>query len=461
MQGYLDNKKYHFIGIGGCGMSALAVFAKAQGAVVTGSDARPSPFIDRIGNIPVAIGHDAANVPADCDAVVVSSAISADNCEYQKAQELAIPIISRGRFLATVLEPKQVVAVVGSHGKTSTAALLSWIAVEGGCMCSSLVGGIMNNFDRNVVIGDSDLVITEADESDGSMELIIPDILVMLNIDDDHMQTYGSKENMMKAYARLISKVRSSVLVNAQDPELMELITPIASDKIVFFDHSDTVTAAVESISYGDDMMSIDVSIDSTLHTFKTGLRGNLFLTNMLAAIACARLLDIDISAIQSAISSYRGVKRRMEDWGIVQGVRILEDYAHHPTEIAAMLSSLKLWHQGRVICVFQPHRYTRSKQIACVLADAFANADELILTDIYTADEPPIMGITGEYVFETVARQRSNNIKYVSDYRETIDTVYSMADNGDLVVFMGAGTIGTCAPLFKQKLEQSAFLRV
>ena len=442
-------------------MSALAVFAKAQGAVVTGSDARPSPFIDRIGNIPVAIGHNVDNVPADCDAVVVSSAISTDNCEYKQAQKSGIPIVNRGRFLATVLEPKQVVAVVGSHGKTSTAALISWIAVEGACGTSSLVGGIMNNFDRNFVIGNSDLVITEADESDGSMELITPDILVILNIDDDHMQTYGSKENMMKAYARLINKVRGTVLVNAQDPELVDLISSISSDKIVFFDHPDTVTADANSIRYINDIMSIDVSIDSTLYTFKTGLRGNLFLTNMFAAIACARLLNIDIADIQSAMTSYRGVKRRMEDWGIVQGIHILEDYAHHPTEIAAMLASLKLWHKGRVICVFQPHRYTRSKQIACSLADAFIDADELILTDIYTADEPPITGITGEYVFETVAQKRASNIIYVPDYRETLERVYSMATDSDLVVFMGAGTIGTCAQMFKQKLEQTVLSRV
>ncbi len=442
-------------------MSALAVFARAQGAVVTGSDARTSPFTDRLTDIPVIIGHDPANVPSGCDAVVVSSAIKSDNCEYMRAQQLDIPIIGRGRFLANVLEPKQVVAVVGSHGKTSTAALISWIATAGGCDCSALVGGIMNNFDTNVVVGNSDLVITEADESDGSMEMITPDILVMLNIDDDHIQNYGTKINMMNAYARLVRKVRSKIVINAKDQELLGLIVSIDTDKLVLFDHPDTITADISSVRYANEAMAIDVSIGSSAYTFKTALRGNLFVTNMLAAITCARLLNIPMDAVKKAFQTYRGVKRRMEDWGIVNGIRVIEDYAHHPTEIAAMLKSLKQWHTGRVICVFQPHRYTRSQQIASSLADAFIEADELFLADIYTADEIPIAGVTGRFVFETVAEQRSGNISYISDFNEIIDSVLAIVKSGDLVVFMGAGTIGSCAPEFVKKLEKIFLTRV
>lgn len=436
-------------------MSAIAAYLHHNGAQVTGSDMYRSIFSDRLADmgIPVKIGHDQSNLK-NCDYLVVSSAIDEENCELKKGKEKGIKIIHRGKLLAEILRQRKTIAVTGSHGKTSSVSILTWILECANKKPTALVGGIMQNYDSNFTLQNGDWVITEADESDGSMELLSPDILLLLNTDNDHIDFYGSSSNMIDKYCGLAKKTSREVIVNSAD-KVLSAIKKSVDKKIITFGTPDT---------YHIDQQSIRYLPTNTIFTVRKGaevvseinlsIPGNIFLDNFLASMVVALELGIPINKIKDAGLSFKGVKRRAEQWGATKGIRIIEDYAHHPTEIKLMLESISRWHKGRVVCVFQPHRYSRSKRIANHLAKAFLKTDYLILTDIYSAFEDPIQGIDGDYVYKEILKDRNKNIIYIPKMSEIIGHLKEIVKQNDLVVFMGAGPIGSLAKKFKEYLE-------
>ena len=452
----LKNKKLHFIGIGGCGMSGLALYAQHLGATVTGSDKRTSPYIEQLSDkdIEVSIGHDAENIK-DCDMVIYSTAIKDDNCELSFARQKGLPTFRRGAFLADIISDKKVIAISGSHGKTSTSALLSLVLQHAGFSPNSLVGGIMKNINSNVMCSDSDYVIVEADESDGSITFFKPDILVILNIDDDHMEHYGTKDNMIQAYKKIAANTKEAVYV--ADKKMVSLFKDtVKNAELINFGIENSDFEGNYSLK--NDAGGIDIEMSNKngeLCSFHIPVFGQFFMTNFLAVYAVIKRLGVSLENYRAALSEFIGVKRRAEDWGMVNGIRIIEDYAHHPTEIRALLESLRMCHKDRIICVFQPHRYTRSKNIASSLGDSMGNADLLILTDIYSADEQPNEGITGEFVFKQIIKTRNANIKYLPNFDHILKNLLMIVKQDDLVVFMGAGDIGKLANRFKDELSK------
>ena len=450
----LKNKKLHFIGIGGCGMSGLAVYVKHLGANVAGSDKRTSPYIDQIrkNDIQVSIGHDVKNI-SDCDIIIYSSAIKDDNCELSFARQKGIPTFRRGVFLADIIKDKKVIAVSGSHGKTSTSALLSWVLDYNGYCPNSLVGGIMKNVNSNVMCTESDYIIVEADESDGSITFFEPDILIILNIDDDHIEHYGTKDKMLDAYRKIAANTKEAVYV--PDKNMADLFKDsLNGAQLIDFSIENLGFSEKFSLNNVPDGIEIEMVYKSNApYKFYIPVFGQFFITNFLSVFAVSDRLGVSVEKFQKYLSEFKGVKRRAEDWGVVNGIRIIEDYAHHPTEILALLESLRNCHKDRIICVFQPHRYTRSKNIASSLADSMGNADLLVLTDIYSADEQPIEGISGEFVFKQIIKKRNANIKYLPNFDQILKNLLMIVKKNDLIVFMGAGDIGKLANEFKNEL--------
>jgi len=312
----------------------------------------------------------------------------------------------------------------------------------------------MQNYDSNVTLQNGDWVITEADESDGSMQLISPNILLLLNTDDDHIDFYGSSSNMIDQYCALAKKTSKKIIVNANDT-VLPYIKRSATKEIITFGKPDTYHIPPQSIKYLPDGTNFTVKKGTeTVSEINFSIPGNIFLDNFLAGMVTALELGISVDDIKTAAQSFKGVQRRAQQWGIVKGIRIIEDYAHHPTEIELMLESVSQWHKGRIIAVFQPHRYSRSKNISKYLAKSFRKTDYLVLTDIYSAFEPPIDGIDGNYVYLETIKERDKNIVYIPKMSEIIDHLKDMVKKDDLVIFMGAGSIGTLAKKFKGYLE-------
>lgn len=441
-------------------MSALAAYLHMKGAHVTGSDQRESVFTSELIElgILVNIGHDADHVPS-CDILVVTPAVNETNCELVKARKAGTEIIKRGKLLAEVLHDRRVIAVAGSHGKTSTCALLAWILQCAGMESSALVGGFMKNFNRNYVMNGDEWVVVEADESDGSMNFFVPEILVLLNVDDDHIDHYGNLDTMIQSYKTLAEKTKSTVILNAKDPVLQRIGNELGQKAVYFGDG--TVYAVDESSIRHDGSHSLFTarSGESSSHEVTLSVPERFYINNLLPAMAVAMRIGVPFSAIQHAASTFQGVKRRGDIWGTVRGVTIMEDYAHHPTEIAALLESVARRHRGRIICIFQPHRYTRSKHIAPALADAFARADVLILTDIYSADEPPIPGVSGEFVYHEVLKKRQKPVQYVQDVKSINECLSGIVSSGDIVIFTGAGNVGLLASEFKEVLQSELII--
>ncbi len=453
MQVFL-NKKFHFVGIGGCGMSAIAVFLKNYGAIVTGSDKCESNFSRQLTDIgiPVFIGHKESNVP-ECDYIVKSSAIKNNNCEILKSQSMGIKTFIRGEMLGEILSDKKVIAVAGSHGKTSTVAMLSWFLHVGGFDANTVVGGMMNNFNSNFLLKNSEWFVTEADESDNTMNCLNPQLLVLLNIDDDHIDHYGSQEKMIAEYIKLARKTGKHIVLNAADKTLSPIATSVPG-KVIYYGNESGFHVPENSIEYQNHGTFFKVKYKNEFEEdFYIPIPGKVFLNNFLASITVAFHLGVPISKIKEAATTFSGVKRRTEDWGTVNGIKIIEDYAHHPTEISVMLDSISKWHKGRTICIFQPHRYTRSKHIANLLAESFAKCDTLILTDIYSADEPPIEGITGKFVADEITKKRISGFLYIKELSGIIPYLMENTNNNDVVIFMGAGNVGALAREFRDTL--------
>src|SRR5665648_60898 len=459
----MNEKKIHvhFIGIGGSGMSGLALILLDSGYKVSGSDIASSKITSRLADKGAIIfkGHNENNVE-NADLVVISSAIHESNPEIKGAKNRKITMIKRAEMLARIMDNKYGIAVAGTHGKSTTASMISLLLEKGGFDPTVVVGGELNNFKNNAKLGKGNHIVVEADESDGSFLELNPRMAVVTNIEDDHLDHYGNMENILKDFKKFIDKVPNNGRV------------------ILCKDCENTKGLAKQCIrnyiSYGifteADLMAKDIELDklnSKSKIYWHGERiGELYLKvagyhnilNALAAIAVARELGINFMEIAKILETFQGVHRRMEIIANLDDkILILDDYAHHPTEIKASLSALKSgWQDRRIIAVFQPHRYSRTKLLAEKFGKAFFDADCVIINDIYSANESPISGISGETIFKEVKKSNHRKVKYLPFKEDILSYLSEIVRPGDIIITMGAGDIWTVGQELAEQLNKT-----
>lgn len=442
-------RNLHFIGIGGIGMSGIAEVLCNLKFNVTGSDLNKSKNTDRLENefgVKVFEGHRAENV-GDAQVVVYSSAVRADNPEIVEARARKIPIIPRAEMLAELMTLKPYsVAVSGSHGKTSTTSMVASVLGHGGVDPTTVVGGVVETLGSNAKLGKSDWFVTEADESDRSFLMLYPTIAVVTNIDREHMESYKGMEDVMQCFTDFGNKVPfyGAIILCLDDPNVQSII-PRLKRRIITYGFSRQADISADSIRFNQDFSST-FSVyrrDLRLGEINLSVPGRHNVYNALAATAVALELEVPFEKIAEAFARFRNANRRFQFKGEAGGVKVFDDYGHHPTEILATLEAAKNSADGRrIVVVFQPHRYTRTQDLMDDFATAFNNADVVYLLDIYPANEPPIEGITAETLTEKIRNFGHRNVSYIGGIEQAAETVLENLRSNDLVITLGAGSI-------------------
>jgi len=438
-------ERYHFIGIGGIGMSGIARLLLHRGFSVSGSDLKNTPITDELASAGarIFIGHNAENV-SGASQVVYSSAIGPDNPEIAQAKVSGIPLIKRAEALSLLMKDKTVITVSGSHGKTTTTSLVSCLLLEAGLEPTVAVGGIIKNIGVNARFGRGDFFVAEADESDGSFLYYRPDYSIITNIDREHLDYYGSFEKELEAFAEFMQRTpaRGCLICCGDDPNLRLLLKDSKLKHIFFGLGRDNDIYAGQVVFKGLSSEFDCFYRDLLIGRFELALGGEHNISNALSVVALGLELGIDIAVMKITLSSYKGAGRRLEVKFQGGGVTVVDDYAHHPSEIRATLEAAKKLSPKRMIVVFQPHRYSRTKLLLDDFAGAFDAADHLVITDIYPAGEIPLEGVSAKSIFDKIkVRSAQKNIFYL-----TIDKIephiLAMLEPGDLVMTLGAGDI-------------------
>jgi len=442
-------KRIHFIGIGGIGMSGIAEVLCNLGFIVSGSDAKRSRNTDRLETlfkVRIAEGHAAENVQ-DAQVVVYSSAVAEDNPEITVAKEKGIPVIPRAEMLAELMTLKPyAVAVSGTHGKTSTTSMIATVLGHAGVDPTTVVGGVVAALGSNSKLGASDWFVTEADESDRSFLMLYPTIAVVTNIDKEHMESYKGMEDVVQCFTDFVNKVPfyGSAIICLDDPNV-QLIVPNIKRRRVTYGLTSQADISAKDITYNDTFGStFTVSKgDLVLGEIDLPVPGKHNVYNALAATAVALELDVDFGKIVEAFKGFKNANRRFQFKGEAAGITVVDDYGHHPTEILATLSAAKNSSGGkRIVVVFQPHRYSRTKELMEDFVVAFNNADVLFLLDIYAASERPIEGITAEILAENIKKYGHKNVNYIGSIETATEKVLSALQPGDMVITLGAGNV-------------------
>jgi UDP-N-acetylmuramate--alanine ligase len=449
-------KRMHFVGIGGVGMSGIAELLVNLGYEVSGSDLEASMVTDRLKNLgaEVFIGHDAGQI-CSADVVIVSSAIRMDNPEVVEANQRKIPVIPRAEILAELMRLRYSIAVAGAHGKTSTTSMVSFVLEQGKLDPTAIIGGHFSAFGSNVRFGRGDFVVAEADESDRSFLLLSPTVAVITNIDREHLESYGSFKDLRNAFLRFSNKVPfyGVVVVCVDDPNLRSLV-PQMTRRVVTYSletsDADVYGSSVElkdfdarcKVRVGGGMVSKEIIGVLDLH-----VPGRHNLLNGLAAVAVGLELGLSIEQVTDALGKFRGVERRFHLCGEVDGVLVVDDYAHHPTEIEAVLSTARESFCRRVVVGFQPHRYSRTRDLLGEFGTALAGADEIVLTNIYSAGEERLPGVGVKELAEVVRSSTKAKVQVVEEVEEMASALVGVTRPGDLVLTLGAGSIGQIGP--------------
>lgn len=438
-------KSFHFIGIGGAGMSAIANVLLRLGYRVSGSDLHASETTARLstqGGM-IFLGHDRAHLP-QVDAVVVSSAIKKDNLELCEALERGIPVLHRADLLAFLLNNRDGIAVAGSHGKTTTTSMIAFILDKAGIDPSVLIGGDLDAIGGNSKLGGSRWLVAEADESDGTFLKFRPLVGVVTNVENDHLDHYGSESNIRLAFAEFLDFIRDggTAVLGVDSSTVRELVKSYRGNAITYgIDNDAEFTAA---------QLRFD-GLNSFFEVFRNGVRlgevtlgvpGRHNVANALAALAVAHLVGLDFSSSVLHLPEFHGAKRRFQTKGQAGGIWVVDDYGHHPTEIRATLEAARQVTKGRLVCLFQPHRFTRTQLLAAEFGSAFFPADVVLITDVYAAGENPIPGVTGELIVREVQRQSGKTVQYFPDPALLEQEVMRLLRPGDLLITMGAGNI-------------------
>jgi UDP-N-acetylmuramate--alanine ligase len=451
----------HFTGIGGIGMSGLAELLLARGFTVTGSDVQASAATARLASLgaAVSIGHRAENV-AGANMVVVTSAVGEGNPEVDEARRRGLPVLRRGELLAETMRAHYGIAIGGSHGKTTTTAMTAAILVEAGLDPTAVVGGRISAWDgSNIRAGGGRYFVAESDESDGSFLWLRPMLSVITNIDREHLDHYGGFDNLRRAFVEFANQVPSggAAIVCRDDANVRELLPRMNSALITYGsgDECDMVVSAVESGRAGT-RFSLAWK-GRGLGEFELPLLGRHNALNAAAAVSVAEHLGVSTGDTRRALAGFGGVGRRLQVIGCEKGVTVADDYGHHPTEIRATLAAARQGGYRRVHVLFQPHRYSRTRDLMDQFAGCFEDADTLIVLDIYAASEQPVEGISGAGLADRIRAAGHASVAHASGFDEAIRRISSVAAEGDLVLTLGAGNVSQAGPELLEHLRGGA----
>lgn len=466
----------HFVGIGGIGMSGIAEIMLKIGYQVQGSDAKASANTERLEKLGarIYIGHDAAHVTEGVSAVVYSTAVKATNPEMQAARERRIPLVRRAEMLAELMRLQFSIGVGGTHGKTTTTSMVAALLDAAGLDPTVVNGGIINAYGTNAKVGEGDWIVVEADESDGSFLRLKSTVAVVTNIDPEHLDHYGDFEGVRKAFIDFVENIPfyGFAAVCLDHPEVQKLVAAIDNRRLVTYGLNPQAMVRADNVRMSPDGARYDVVIQGQgvaaleepirLENLHLPMAGWHNVSNSLAAIAVARELGVDEDAIRAGLASFAGVKRRFTTTGVANGVRVIDDYGHHPVEIAAVLKAARqVVHDadepGRVIAVVQPHRYTRLRDLMEEFSTCFSDADSVIVADVYPAGEQPIEGVDKHALVEGVRRFGHRNVAALENAAVLPRVIKDEARPGDLVVLLGAGDITSWAYALPAQLEALA----
>lgn len=443
-------RRIHFVGIGGIGMSGIAELLANLGYEVSGSDAKRSDVTDRLTTLGVRIsaGHEAANV-GNADVVVVSSAIAQNNPELAAARRANVPVIPRAEMLAELMRLRYGIAVAGAHGKTTTTSMIALVLHRAGLDPTAVIGGRLSAFGSNARLGTGDYMVVEADESDRSFLKLSPSIAVITNIDREHMESYGTWDNLQHAFVDFANKVPfyGAVIACADDAAVREVMPRLTRRTITYALEADAdiVGHHMQLEAFGSSC-TVTHSAAGEVHTrgpLRLRVPGRHNVLNALAAVAVGIEVGIPFSMIAAGLDEFQGVERRFQIRGEAEGILVVDDYGHHPTEVAAVIAAARAGIGRRVVAVFQPHRFSRTEQLLDAFGPAFKGAGAIVLTDIYAAGEAPIPGITVERLAEAIRQGSSSPVELIKNLAEVPAAVAQLARSGDLVITLGAGSIG------------------
>ncbi len=457
----------HFVGIGGIGMSGIAEVLHNLGYTVQGSDQAENANVQRLREkgITCHVGHRAENLDAT-EVVVVSTAIKKDNPELVAARERLLPIVRRAEMLAELMRFGQAVAIGGTHGKTTTTSMVGTLLEAGGLDPTVINGGIINAYGTNARMGAGEWMVVEADESDGTFLKLPAEIAVVTNIDPEHLDHYGSFEKVREAFAQFVENVPfyGFGVMCIDHPEVQSLVSRIEDRRVVTYGENPQADVRYSNISMADGMSKFDVTIRNRksgeviqIDGLELPMPGRHNIANATAAIAVAHELGIPPTKIASGLSGFGGVKRRFTLTGSWNGVKIYDDYGHHPVEIKAVLKAARESCSGRVFAIAQPHRYTRLRDLFNDFASCFNDADSIMIAPVYTAGEDPIEGATSEALVTRIRAGGHRDARFIEGPEAVGPIVRAQAKPGDFVIYLGAGNITQWANALPGELAEKA----
>jgi UDP-N-acetylmuramate--alanine ligase len=471
-------QRIHFVGIGGIGMSGIAEVLLNLGYKVSGSDLKSSSVTQRLAGLGATVseGHRAENI-AGAEVVVTSSAIATENPEVTEAHRLHIPVIQRAEMLAELMRLKYGIAIAGMHGKTTTTSMVAAVLAAGGLDPTVVVGGRVDAMGSNARLGKSQYLVAEADESDRSFLKLSPILSVVTNIDREHMDCYRNMRDVKKTFLDFMDRVPFYGMIVAcnDDPLLRRLLSEVQRRTVTYGTKrgSDFLIKLLEPLPSKEQTRhpvaakDAETRMGHPLNRFRVRYRGldlgeftlhvpgvhNVL--NATAAVAVGIGLDVGVEAIRTALDQFRGVDRRFQLRGRAAGVSVIDDYGHHPTEIKATLAAARQCGFGKVHVIFQPHRYTRTRDLMEEFSTAFADADSLFVLDIYAASEKPIEGITGEILVQRIREKSGKHAQYSRSFADAVNAAATVACDGDMILTLGAGSVSQFGPMILDKLKE------
>lgn len=444
---YRKTKHIHFVGIGGIGMSGIAELLLNLGYTVSGSDLNSSAITEKLSALGGIIhkGHSGRCMDG-ADVVVTSSAISADNPEVVKAKETNVPVIMRAEMLAELMRLKKYgIAIAGSHGKTSTTSMVSWMLASAGMDPTIVIGGKVDALGGNAKLGQGEFLIAEADESDGSFLKLSPVVEVVTNIDLEHLDYYRDLDHIKETFLEFIDKIPfyGAAILCLDDQNIADILPEIRK-------RTTTYGLTPQADIYSDEILWQDGRVrfnvkngEGEFGTINIAPPGTHNVYNALAAVCVGLELELSFAQIKNGLEGYDGVQRRMQNKGKVEGITVVDDYGHHPTEIRATLSAIKqAWPKQRLVVLFQPHRYSRTQALFTQFQTCFHQADVLVMCDIYAASEEPIEGIDSEMLLAAAREHGQRYTHYIGNVNEMAEELLPLLREGDLVLTLGAGNI-------------------
>jgi UDP-N-acetylmuramate--alanine ligase len=456
---FAPSQRVHFIGIGGIGMSGIAEILLTMGYAVSGSDLRASSTTERLAGMGamIYVGHAAENARA-CDVVVTSSAVAKDNPEVVEARARKTPVIQRAEMLAELMRLKYGIAIAGMHGKTTTTSMIAAVLAGGGLDPTVVVGGRVDAMGSNARLGQSRYLVAEADESDRSFLKLRPVLAVVTNLDREHMDAYRDMADVEDAFVEFMDELPFYGAATAcVDDARLKAVLPRVTRKVYTYGASEGADFRLRVMESPNDGCHASFEVDAhglLLGPFDLHVPGRHNLLNATAAVAIGIQLGIAPERIAEGLRAFRGVDRRFQIKGKERGVTVVDDYGHHPTEIRATLAAARECGYGRVLVLFQPHRYTRTQDLMKEFAGAFGDADGVEVLDIYAASEQPIAGVTGEALARAVREGGQAQVEYAASVEEAVERLVGTAQSGDMILTLGAGNVSQAGAVVLERLR-------